>query len=135
MPKINLSHFEAAFLFALFTSVVMGITSRRRPIKSGFVTALTALGVFFLRSSPSAGQWRARSRVEVHFDHRNFQDIFSKGSMVLAPGWRLHLWSGMYCRTREIMQVALAYKNFAANRAISHIGLRVTATEHRQDHA
>lgn len=29
MPKINLSHFEAAFLFALFTSVVMGITSRK----------------------------------------------------------------------------------------------------------
>ena len=29
MPKINLSHFEAAFLFSLFTSVVMGITSKR----------------------------------------------------------------------------------------------------------
>ncbi len=29
MPKINLSHFEAAFLFAVFTSVVMGITSKR----------------------------------------------------------------------------------------------------------
>lgn len=29
MPKINLSHFEAAFLFALFTSVVMGITSKK----------------------------------------------------------------------------------------------------------
>jgi hypothetical protein len=28
MPKINLSHFEAAFLFSLFTSVVMGITSK-----------------------------------------------------------------------------------------------------------
>ena len=27
--KINLSHFEAAFLFSLFTSVVMGITSKK----------------------------------------------------------------------------------------------------------
>jgi hypothetical protein len=29
MPKVNLSHFEAALLFALFTSVVMGIVSKR----------------------------------------------------------------------------------------------------------
>lgn len=29
MPRINLSHFEAAFLFSLFTSVVMGITSKK----------------------------------------------------------------------------------------------------------
>jgi hypothetical protein len=29
MPKINLSHFEAAFLFSLFVSVVMGITSKK----------------------------------------------------------------------------------------------------------
>ncbi len=29
MPKINLSHFEAAVLFALLTSVVMGITSKK----------------------------------------------------------------------------------------------------------
>jgi hypothetical protein len=29
MPKINLSHFEASFLFSLFTSVVMGITSKK----------------------------------------------------------------------------------------------------------
>jgi hypothetical protein len=29
MPKMNLSHFEAAFLFSLFTSVVMGITSKK----------------------------------------------------------------------------------------------------------
>lgn len=27
--KINLSHFEAAFLFSLFTSIVMGITSKK----------------------------------------------------------------------------------------------------------
>jgi hypothetical protein len=29
MPRVNLSHFEAAFLFSLFTSVVMGITSKK----------------------------------------------------------------------------------------------------------
>jgi hypothetical protein len=29
MPKINLSHFEAAFLFSLFSSVVMGITTKK----------------------------------------------------------------------------------------------------------
>jgi hypothetical protein len=29
MPKINLSHFEAAFLFSLFSSIVMGITTKR----------------------------------------------------------------------------------------------------------
>lgn len=29
MPKIALSHFETAILFALFTSVVMGITTKK----------------------------------------------------------------------------------------------------------
>ena len=29
MPRINLSHFEASFLFALFASVVMGITTKK----------------------------------------------------------------------------------------------------------
>jgi hypothetical protein len=29
MPKMNLSHFEAALLFALLTSVVLGIVSKR----------------------------------------------------------------------------------------------------------
>jgi hypothetical protein len=29
MPKINLSHFEAAFLFSAFVSIVMGITSKK----------------------------------------------------------------------------------------------------------
>jgi len=29
MPKMALSHFEASFLFALFTSVVMGVVSKR----------------------------------------------------------------------------------------------------------
>jgi putative Mn2+ efflux pump MntP len=29
MPKLNLSHFEAAFLFSAFVSVVMGITTKK----------------------------------------------------------------------------------------------------------
>ncbi|MEP6716969.1 MAG: hypothetical protein ABJC09_15475 [Terriglobia bacterium] len=29
MPRLNLSHFEASFLFALFVSVVMGITTKK----------------------------------------------------------------------------------------------------------
>jgi hypothetical protein len=29
MPRMNLSHFEAAFLFALFTSVVLSIVTKR----------------------------------------------------------------------------------------------------------
>jgi hypothetical protein len=29
MPRMNLSHFEAAFLFALFTSIVLGIVTKK----------------------------------------------------------------------------------------------------------
>ncbi len=29
MPKMNLSHFEAAFLFALFTSIILGVVTKR----------------------------------------------------------------------------------------------------------
>jgi hypothetical protein len=29
MPKMNLSHFEASFLFALLTSVVLGVVTKR----------------------------------------------------------------------------------------------------------
>lgn len=29
MPNMKLSHFEASFLFALFTSVVLGIVTKR----------------------------------------------------------------------------------------------------------
>ena len=28
MPKVNLSHFEAALLFALFTSIVLGVVTK-----------------------------------------------------------------------------------------------------------
>ena len=29
MPNMNLSHFEAAFLFALFASVVLGVVTKK----------------------------------------------------------------------------------------------------------
>jgi hypothetical protein len=29
MPKMNLTHFEAAILFAIFTSIVMGISTKK----------------------------------------------------------------------------------------------------------
>ena len=29
MPKVSLSHFEAAFLFALFTSIVLGVVTKK----------------------------------------------------------------------------------------------------------
>lgn len=29
MPKMNLTHFEAAFLFSLFSSVVLGVVTKR----------------------------------------------------------------------------------------------------------
>ena len=29
MPKVNLSHFEASLLFALFTSIVLGVVTKR----------------------------------------------------------------------------------------------------------
>lgn len=29
MPKVNLTHFEAAILFALFTSVVLGVVTKK----------------------------------------------------------------------------------------------------------
>jgi hypothetical protein len=29
MPKVNLTHFEAALLFALFTSIVLGVVTKK----------------------------------------------------------------------------------------------------------
>ncbi len=29
MPKMNLTHFEAAILFALFTSIVLGVVTKK----------------------------------------------------------------------------------------------------------
>jgi hypothetical protein len=53
MPKVNLSHFEAAFLFSLFTSIVLGVVTKRSDrerVRYGlycfvsFVVALFGLG-------------------------------------------------------------------------------------------
>ena len=53
MPKMNLSHFEAAFFFALFTSIVLGIVTKktdRERLRYGlycfgcFIAALFGLG-------------------------------------------------------------------------------------------
>ena len=53
MPKMTLSHMEASLLFALFTSVVMGVVTKRTDrerLRYGlyvfgcFVAALFALG-------------------------------------------------------------------------------------------
>jgi hypothetical protein len=53
MPKMSLSHFEAAVLFALFTSIVLGIVTKKTDserIRYGvrcfvyFVAALIGLG-------------------------------------------------------------------------------------------
>ena len=53
MPKMNLSHFEASVLFALFTSVVLGVVTKQTDrdrlhygiyIFACFVVALFGLG-------------------------------------------------------------------------------------------
>jgi len=53
MPKMNLTHFEAAILFALFSSVVLGLVTKRTDMErlqygvrcfAYFVAALIGLG-------------------------------------------------------------------------------------------
>ena len=53
MPKMNLSHFEAALLFALFSSIVLGVITKRTDIErlryglrcfGYFIAALIGLG-------------------------------------------------------------------------------------------
>ncbi|HYZ83970.1 MAG TPA: hypothetical protein VE621_06190 [Bryobacteraceae bacterium] len=53
MPKMNVSHFEAAFLFALLTSIVLGVVTKktdRERLRYGiycfgcFMAALFGLG-------------------------------------------------------------------------------------------
>jgi hypothetical protein len=53
MPKMNLSHFEAAVLFALFASIVLGVVTKRTDnerLRYGvrtfvyFIVALIGLG-------------------------------------------------------------------------------------------
>jgi hypothetical protein len=52
MPKMNLSNFEAAVLFALFTSVVLGIitkkTDRERARYAGYCFACFIAAIFGL---------------------------------------------------------------------------------------
>jgi hypothetical protein len=47
MPKMNLTHFEAAFLFALFTSVVLGIVTKRTD-RERLLYGLYVFGCFLL---------------------------------------------------------------------------------------
>ncbi len=53
MPKVNLTHFEAALLFSVFTSIVLGVVTKRTDrdrLKYGlycfgsFLVALFGLG-------------------------------------------------------------------------------------------
>ncbi len=52
MPKANLSHFEASLLFALFTSVVLGIitkrTDRERVRYAGYCFGYFLIAIFGL---------------------------------------------------------------------------------------
>ena len=47
MPKMNLSHFEAAFLFSLFTSIVLGVVTKRDD-KERWNYGLYVFGCFML---------------------------------------------------------------------------------------
>jgi uncharacterized membrane protein len=53
MPKMNLSHFEAAVLFAVFSSIVLGVVTKRTDVERlrygirtfvYFIVALIGLG-------------------------------------------------------------------------------------------
>ena len=46
MPKMNLSHFEAAFLFSLFTSVVLGVVTKRDRPRPAALRRCTRSAVF-----------------------------------------------------------------------------------------
>ncbi len=47
MPKMNLSHFEATLLFALFTSAVLGVVTKKTD-KERLHYGLTSFGYFML---------------------------------------------------------------------------------------
>jgi hypothetical protein len=47
VPKINLSHFEAALLFALFASVVLGVVTRKTD-RERFLYGAKCFGYFVL---------------------------------------------------------------------------------------
>jgi len=47
MPKVNLSHFEAALLFAFFTSIVLGVVTKKDD-RGRLVYGLKCFGYFLL---------------------------------------------------------------------------------------
>lgn len=47
MPNMNLSHFEATLVFALFTSVVLGVVTKKTD-KERLVYGLRSFGYFML---------------------------------------------------------------------------------------
>ncbi|MBI5281564.1 MAG: hypothetical protein HY858_07790 [Candidatus Solibacter usitatus] len=47
MPKMNLSHFEATLLFALFTSAVLGVVTKKTD-RERLMYGLTSMGWFVL---------------------------------------------------------------------------------------
>lgn len=47
MPKMNLSHFEASFLFALFISIVLGIVTKKTD-RERMVYGTQCFGYFLL---------------------------------------------------------------------------------------
>ena len=47
MPKVTLSHFEAALLFAFFTSIVFGVVTKRHD-RERLVYGAKSLGYFLL---------------------------------------------------------------------------------------
>ena len=47
MPKMNLSHFEASLLFALFTSIVLGVVTKKDD-KERLQYGLYVFGCFML---------------------------------------------------------------------------------------
>ena len=55
MPKMNLSHFEAAFLFSLFTSIVLGVVTKRTDTERLHYGAGYHLKLFAL-SQPLTGE-------------------------------------------------------------------------------
>ncbi|HSB17179.1 MAG TPA: hypothetical protein VLE22_22200 [Bryobacteraceae bacterium] len=47
MPKVNLSHFEAALLFAFFTSIVLGVVTKKTD-RERLMYGLKSFGYFLL---------------------------------------------------------------------------------------
>lgn len=47
MPKVNLSHFEAALLFSFFTSIVLGVVTKKADRERLFY-GLKCFGYFLL---------------------------------------------------------------------------------------